>query len=159
MVTRNSKSGKQLPRSGPQTRTVLGAHASRAVTTASGDEPVGVEALGRFDAMLVLVRSGNVRPKPSCADVDACAPRMPGMSVLDVVASERKPAATVVTGLNAGSGSRRTAGLASREPGPGIWLGLKRGWMLDRTNAWFVRQAGGLDCRVGNHGILRRELD
>ena len=93
---------------GPRPRPVQGAHASRAVATASVDRPVGVEALGRFDAMLVLVRSGNVSRKPSAAGVDACAP---WMLMLDF-AGGRRPE---VSGFSARFGPRWTAGLASRK--------------------------------------------
>jgi len=112
MVTRSSKCGRE-GKAGLRPRLVQGAHASRAVATAYGDGPVGVEALGRFDAMLVLVRSGNVRRKPSATGVDACAPWMSAREGADW----RKPAITGVTGLSARFGPRWTAGLTSRELG------------------------------------------
>lgn len=117
MVTRSSRCGRDCGRAGRRLRPVPGAHASRAVATASGDKPVGVEALGRFDAMPVLVRSGNVRRKPSATGVDACAPGMSVSVLVLEVAGWRKPAMTEVTGLSARFGPRWTAGLTSCEPG------------------------------------------
>jgi hypothetical protein len=150
MVTRNFRCGRDCGRAGRRPRPVPGAHASRAVATASGDGPVGVEALGRFDAMLVLVRSGNVRRKPSSAGVDACAPWM-SVLVLEV-ADWRKPAMTEVTGLSARVWPAMDGGpYLARAGAWGMFYGWMPGAVLDQTSAWFVRRTDGADCRVGSH--------
>lgn len=107
MTRRSSSSVRAVGTVGRRLRPVRGAHASRAVVAASGGKPVGIEALGRFDAMLVLVRAGNVSRESSAIGGDACAPWK--AQWLDQAA-----ASPPRLDRSARSGSRRTVGLASR---------------------------------------------